>query len=331
VLQTLNFATWGFGGEAPKKGFSPSPLSKLLFRCTSSFNNFLKTLDNVRFKKTRSTMGWMPVLFGVFILLLTVAAIATAQQVLPVRVDRWLEIQQLQGTVTYRRGRMSQPAQVRTRLETVGDTLITGQRSSATLAIDTGIGTINIAESTTLQVQKLDVSPDGGKITKLQVMRGQVQLQVRPFTNRESELEIQTPAGVSGVRGTVFGVSVQPNGTTGVATLEGSVSASAQGQDVKVDAGLQSLVIPGEPPSPPVPLRDDPQLDITFLAAISQETARIVGQVDPVNLLVIADQPQTISRSGGFDVQIPFPSNRRIMAAVITPLGTRQAYELAVP
>jgi hypothetical protein len=285
----------------------------------------------VRFKKTRSTIGWIPALLGVFIILLTVATIATAQQVLPVRVDRWLEVQQLQGTVTYRRGQTSQPAQVRTRLESVGDTIITGQRSSAVLTVDTGIGTINIAESTTLQVQRLDVAPDGGKITKLQVTGGQVNLRVRPFTHRDSQLEIQTPAGVSGVRGTNFGVSVQPSGSTGVATLEGSVAASAQGQDVKVDAGLQSLIIPGEPPTLPTPLRDDPQLNITLLAAIDPSTARIVGQVDSVNLLVIADQPQVISRDGAFDVQIPLPSNRRIRAAVTTPLGTRQVYELAVP
>ncbi|HEY9640009.1 MAG TPA: FecR family protein [Coleofasciculaceae cyanobacterium] len=285
----------------------------------------------MRFKKTRSTIGWASILFGVLIILVTVAAVATAQQILPVRVDRWLEVQQLQGTVTYRRGQTSQPAQVRTRLERVGDTIITGQRSSATLVVDTGVGTLNIAESTTLQVQKLDVAPDGGQITQLQVMGGQVHLQVRPFTHRSSELEIQTPAGVSGVRGTNFGVSVQPNGTTGVATLEGSVSAAAQGQAVKVDAGLQSLIVPGEPPSPPAALKDDPQLNITLLAALNPATARIVGQIDPVNLLVVADQPQMISRSGEFDVQIPLPSNRRIRAAVTTPLGTRQVYELAVP
>jgi FecR protein len=285
----------------------------------------------VRFKKARSPIPKISTLLGVVLLLLTVAAVATAQQVLPVRVDRWLEVQQLQGTVTYRRGQASRPAQVQTRLETVGDAIITGPRSSATLAVDTGVGTINVAESTTLRVQKLEVAPDGGKITKLQVTGGQVHLQVRSFTHRGSELEIQTPAGVSGVRGTNFGVSVQPSGTTGVATLEGSVVASAQGQDVKVDAGLQSLIILGEPPSPPAPLKDDPQLNITLLEALNPTTARIVGQTDPVNLLVIADQPQTLGRSGEFEIQTPLPSNRRIRAVVTTPLGTRQVYELVVP
>jgi hypothetical protein len=271
---------------------------------------------------------------------LTAIALATplaiAQQVLPVRVDRCLELQQITGTVTYRRGQTSAAAQIHTCLEEVGDTLITGQNSSAKLGIDTGIGTISVSENTTLQVQKLDTASDGGKITLLKVTGGQVQLRVRAFTHRESILEIQTPAGVSGVRGTEFGVSVQPSGATGVATLEGSVAASAQGQTVDVDAGLQSRIIPGEPPLPPSPLKDDPSLDIRYLAivrpsAVGQRTVRIVGQIDPVNLLVIADQTQNVERSGEFDLQIPLPTNRQISAVVITPLGTRQAYELVVP
>ena len=261
---------------------------------------------------------------------------AIAQQILPVRVNRCLELQQIVGTVTYRHGQTSQAAQIHTCLEDVGDAVITGQSSSAKLGIDTGIGTIRVSENTTLEVQQLDTAADGGKITRLKVIGGQVQLRVRPFTQQDSILEIQTPAGVSGVRGTEFGVSVQPNGTTGMATLEGSVSASAQGQMVKVDAGLQSMIIPGEPPSPPSLLKNDPSLDLRYLAiadpvAVGQKTVKISGQIDPVNLLVIADQTQNVSRGGEFDLQIPLPPDRRISAVVITPLGTRQAYELIIP
>jgi hypothetical protein len=285
----------------------------------------------VQSKKTRLRSIGVSTLLWLLVVLLSAAATTLAQQVLPVRVDRWLEVQQLAGTVTYRHGQVSQAARVHTRLETVGDTLVTGSNSSAKLAVDTGIGTVDVSENTTLQVQQLDTAPDGGKITRLQVTGGQARLQVRPFTHRDSELKIQTPAGISGVRGTQFGVSVHPDGLTGVATLEGSVSASAQGQDVQVDAGLQSLIVPGEPPSPPVPLKDDPHLDIKSLARMDRETVQIVGWVDPVNLLIIADQPQTVGRAGEFDIQTSLPLNRRVAAIVITPLGTRQVYDLVVP
>ncbi|NET36905.1 MAG: iron dicitrate transport regulator FecR [Cyanothece sp. SIO1E1] len=251
---------------------------------------------------------------------------------LSVRGDRWLEVRRLAGNVVYKRGQTSRPAQIGLRLDAVGDSISTGKSSTTTLAIeDTGIGFVQVAERTTVQVQTLQITPGRGRVTKLSVPRGQARLQVRPFNNPESRLEILTPAGVSGVRGTDFGVSVQPDGKTGVATLEGEVTAAAQGESVAVTAGLQSLVIPGEPPSPPVPLRDDPGLDLRRLEAKRRQTARLSGQIDPVNLLLIAEEPQVIDRDGMFDIRTPLPPNRRIQVTVITPLGTRQAYELVVP
>lgn len=258
------------------------------------------------------------------------AANTVAQQVLPVRVDRWIEIQQTDGTVTCVVSGVSQADCLSSRLEDVGDAVVTGSGSSARLSVDTGIGFINVSENTTIRIRELGTSPDGSRITKLQVIGGQVRLEVRPFTH-PSQLEIETPAGISGVRGTTFGVSVQPDGRTGVATLDGSVFAEAQGEQVVVDEGLQSLIVPGEPPSPPAPLQDDPQLDVQVLTRIDRQTVQIVGQTDPVNLLVIEGEIQDIDRSGAFNIQFPLSDDRRIQATVTTPLGTRQNYELRVP
>jgi len=270
------------------------------------------------------------------LLLATVALLLSsnkiiAQQVLPVRIDRWLEIQQVSGTVTEVIGGVSQAARVSSRLQNVGDAVRTGNASSAVLAVDTAIGAIDVAENTSIEVSELTLLPTGGRITRLEVTGGQVRLELRRFTDPDSELEIKTPAGISGVRGTTFGVSVQPNGQTGVATIDGSVSAAAQGQQVTVDAGLQSLIIPGEPPTPPEPLRDDPRLDIQVLQRSEPQTVQIVGQTDSVNLLVINDAPQNLERSGEFDLHLPVPDDRRIVAIVTTPLGTRQTYELVIP
>jgi len=252
-------------------------------------------------------------------------------QSLQVRVDRWLEVRQATGAVTYQQGQTSRNARVGTRLQAIGEAIRTGQGASAVLAVDTGIGFVNISENTTVRVQNLQVTNNGGRITQLQVSGGQARLQVRRFTNPGSRLEIQTPAGVSGVRGTDFGVSVQPDGKTGLVTLEGGVVASAQGQSVAVEAGFQSLVIPGEPPSPAVPLTNDPGLDLRQLTAEANQTARIVGQVDLVNLVQIENQPLVLDRQGQFDVTVPLPADRSIEAVVTTPLGRRQVYELVVP
>jgi FecR protein len=266
--------------------------------------------------------------FVVLILWVTV----TIAQPLQVRVDRWLEIRQISGTVTYQSGSNSQAAQVGMRLQSVGDGITTAARSQAVLGVDTGIGFVEISESTVLRIQQLELLPDGGRVTRMQVPRGQAHVRVRQFTHPSSELEIQTPAGWSAVRGTDFGVTAQPDGKMGVATREGSVVTIAQGVTVPVRAGFQNLTIPGEPPSPPVPISTDPpRLILQRLAAVSNTAARVVGRIDPVNLLIISDIPQVVDPDGRFDVTATLSQDRQIDAVVITPLGERQTYELAVP
>jgi hypothetical protein len=250
---------------------------------------------------------------------------------LQVRLNRRLEVVSYTGKATYKLREATGPVRVGLRLEDVGDTIKTGDQSSAVLAVDTGVGFVNLSENTTLQVQQLQATPDGGRITRLQVTGGQARLEVRPFTNPNSRFEIETPAGLSGVRGTQFGVSVKPNGKTSVATLEGSVVEEAQGQAVAVDAGFRTLVIPGEPPSQPIPLREEAELEIRVLAAMEGDRARIRGLIDPFNLLIVASALQNVERTGEFDITVPLPKQRKIQAVVVTPLGQRQTYELLVP
>jgi FecR protein len=268
---------------------------------------------------------------GLLFLIYGLHTSALAQSTLPVRVDRWLQVQTLSGSVTFQQGKTSKAAQLGTRLEAIGDTLTTGKSSSASLAVDTGIGTVNLAESTTIQVNRMETLPSGGMVTLLKILGGQARLQLRPFSNPDSRLEIETPAGISGVRGTVFGVSVQPDGTTGVATLEGRVVAEAQGQSVSIDAGLQSLIVPGQPPTPPTALQENTHLNLISLNLIRRSTVEIVGQIDAVNLLVIETEVQNVDRNGVFTLQRSLPRDRRIAATVITPLGKKQAYEIVVP
>jgi hypothetical protein len=275
----------------------------------------------------RASLAVLPFAAIVGLLLKTQYSVANR---VPVRINRWLEVRQMAGSVSYQRGRAAQPAQIGTRLQEVGDTLSTGSQSNARLSVDTGIGFLQVAEDTIVRVQRLQVVPDGGRITHLEVPQGQVRLQIRPLTHPSSEVEIHTPAGVSGVRGTDFGVSIQPDGKMGVATLEGGVVVEAQQVSVPINQGFQNLTIPGEPPLPPVPLTEDTRLDVQRLATEGQ-AVYIQGQVDPVNLLILANTPQTLSRTGRFASQVALPRNRRVEAVVITPLGKRQVYELVVP
>lgn len=260
------------------------------------------------------------------------SSVGAQQAPVTVRVDRWLSIQQFSGNVSYDRANVSRAARVGDRLQSVGEGVTTGRASFASLLVDTGVGFLNVLEQTKLRVRELSVAPDNGRITRLDVARGQVRLRLRPFTNRGSQLEIHTPAGVSSVRGTEFGVSVQPDGKTGVATLSGAVETSAQGGTVPVPAGFQNLTIPGEPPSPAVPLKDDPSLQHRFEKLIERNIRRVrlVGQVDPVNLVIVNGQPQSTDRNGQFSAVFFAPSFLRVNVVVTTPLGRSETYELAL-
>jgi hypothetical protein len=277
-----------------------------------------------------------PVLAGVAIATATgllIQRFPVVGQPIQVRVQRWLEVREVGGTVTYYRGGDSQPARTGMRLEHTGDGIATAVRSQSVLAVDTGIGVIHVSERTLLRVLQMRKVGDGGHVTRLSVSGGQAHLRIRRFTHSTSELEIQTPAGWSAVRGTYFGVTVHPDGKTGVATREGNVETRAQGHTVAVQAGFQSLVIPGEAPTTPTPIpaAGSARLQLQRLVATGEGTARIVGKIDPVNLLLIVDSPQVVDRGGKFDVTVAMPQTRRISVTVITPLGERQAYELAVP
>ena len=265
-----------------------------------------------------------------FIFLLTFQQ-ALAKNNLQLRVNRYLEVSSIFGNVTYGNQQTSQPANIGTKLQKVGDSISTGKNSRTMLALDTEIAFVEVAENTKLQIQKLHSTSNNGKVTELLVTGGQVRLKVRPLNNRESRLEIKTPAGITGVRGTEFGVSVQPSGKTGVATLKGQVVTSAQGKTVSVNKGFQSFVIPGKPPSPPVRLQDDTSLQIKILADMGNQQAKIAGKVDPVNLVILANEPLITNQNGEFEVITALPNNRKIAVSITTPLGKKQKYELAVP
>ncbi|MEM9807364.1 MAG: FecR domain-containing protein [Cyanobacteria bacterium P01_D01_bin.56] len=261
----------------------------------------------------------------------------TSARPLSVRVNRWLEVRNLSGTVEFLQNGQLSRAQIGQRLGTVGDGVLTGPGSLARLAVDTQIGFVSVSENTDLRISELYTTQRGGKVTKLDVSRGQARIFVRPFTNPDSRLEIRTPAGVNGVRGTDFGVLTHPTGRSALAVEEGSVTSSAEGQSVPVEAGFQNMIFPGEPPTSPEPLQDDPGLNISRLERRNRQgrrdttMVRLQGQTSPYNLFLIDGETQETDREGNFDFLLPLPTSQQFQVKVITPLGTEKVYELVVP
>ncbi|NEQ52363.1 MAG: FecR domain-containing protein [Leptolyngbya sp. SIO3F4] len=233
---------------------------------------------------------------------------------------RWLRIQRLSGDVTTVTGQ-SKRARVGDYLDSIGHGLVTGHRSTAHLAIDDGIASVAIAQNTRITIQQLSVLRDGARITVLDVPQGQARFQVRQFTNPQSRLELRTPSGVTAVRGTTFGVSVNQQGQTNVATLEGQVEAGAQGVSVAVNAGKVSIIYPG---AAPTTARDlDRDLDIRWNdVEWRDEEFYMAGYTDSANILWVNDQEISVDRAGYFEQTIPFYRQRRVVSVIVqNPLG----------
>jgi FecR protein len=241
---------------------------------------------------------------------------------------RSVTLQEIRGTVTYKGARV-RPARVGDRLVT-GQGVTTGKKSSAIVALDSQLGTIKVSESTDFMIRKLDRA-NGGSITLISVERGQVALRVRPFTNPASRLEIRTPSGVSGVRGTEFGVAVSPSGRSAILTVEGKVAVSAQKQAVLVSQGYSSLVYAGEAPTPPRPTVENVDLTIVSLRRYRSRLLRLEGRVDPINAVFYDDQPIELRRDGTFSVEVLGSQDSSLTFLVRTPLGREKEYRVWFP
>ena len=307
-------------------------------RCQPHFGSLVPLSKTEQQPHWSSLKRVTPIVLAITAMAATVAVLkgntAIANPFIQVELERWLEVRTLVGSATIQLSSgESSPVQQGDRFGSVGDRMITADGARSVLSVDTSVGFIDVFENTDLQIQELRTTNDGGKVTKLKIHQGQARLRVRPFTHDSSDLEIETPAGWSAVRGTEFGVAVHPDGKTGVATLEGEVDAYAQGQEVEVNAGFQTLIIPGEPPTEPILIDDARATRLTpyVIEWEGSRNIRFVGNIDPVSLLIIENEPQIVERNGDFDVIISTSNTAPIEAIVVTPLGRQQSYVLALP
>ncbi len=264
---------------------------------------------------------------------ITLVAPLWAQNSIDVSGNRSLRVQDISGNVQYFTTNTSYPAQVGGQLTAVGDGVRTGNGSSCTLAVDVGVGTIALRENTELLIQELAFAEDNGRITRLSVPQGSVTLNLRRFTHRGSELEIETPSGVSGVRGTEFGIIVHPEDQrTSVATETGAVFAEAVGTTVDVPDGFQTLMRVGEPPLEPQPIPAEPVFEYRVEESIRNSVRYLVlvGRIDPINQIYVADELQDVTETGEFRYESLAYRGVSIQVNIVTPLGDVTTYDISL-
>ncbi len=248
--------------------------------------------------------------------------------------ERYLEITEITGTVTIETGSLKQqgrPAKVGDRLRASGEGINTNSNSSAKLAVDNGIGTVDVSENTNLQVQSLATLPNGAKTTDLKMNKGRNRVRVRSFRNPQSRFTIQTPTGIAGVRGTDFTVVVLPTSETRVFTASGDVEVAAQNQTQRVTGGYYSVIAPGKAPTPPNLVSRNLRVSLQLLPAPDEGKVRVSGTVNPLNSVVLDGQALDLGTAGEFETIATIAPTRRLTLVVRTPLGEEQVYELVIP
>jgi hypothetical protein len=243
-------------------------------------------------------------------------------------VGRWLRVQASTGDVT-----MAPPqrkAMLGDRLSKIGDRLITGKDSSAELWIDDGIGRLEVGESTELQILRLEQLPNGAKRTHITITGGTVKLKLRKLNNPGSNVQIFTPAGTAAVRGTIFGVSLNHRGISGVAVQQGVVIVTGVNQKLPVRVGFGRVLVPGQPPSK---LRAIPGkariFDIHYQHGGSNQVL-LRANTDPGNLVQVADQPIDIDEQGNFQTLVSDVQEHLISVQITTPLNTSKHFRLTI-
>ncbi|MEM6255276.1 MAG: FecR domain-containing protein [Cyanobacteria bacterium P01_D01_bin.156] len=240
---------------------------------------------------------------------------------------RWLRIKRVSGSVTMLNGQRKS-ASVGDYLLSEGEGLVTGRRSTAHLEVDDGIASVAVAQNTEMTIQQLSLQSDGSRVTILDVPRGQARFQVRRFTHSNSRLELRTPSGVAAVRGTNFGVLVNQQGQTNVATLEGQVDVSAQGVSMPVTSGTASIIYPGEAPTAVRSV--DRELDIRWEDYEWRgESFYMAGYVDAANVIRVNDQEVTVDRAGYFEQIVVFDRKRQVVSIIVqNPMGETRTHRV---
>jgi uncharacterized repeat protein (TIGR01451 family) len=149
---------------------------------------------------------------------------------------------QRSGENTWTSGEVGMNLDVKDRIKTEGN-------SQATLALFEG-SVIELNNETEIALVELSSSHTTTNI-KIRQELGRTINRVKKLTDAASSYEVETSATVAAVRGTVFWVTVAPDGTTIVTNIEGLVSVTAQGVEVIIPQGKEITIVPGQPPEQP--------------------------------------------------------------------------------
>ena len=164
------------------------------------------------------------------------------------------QLTEVKGNVSLVRGQAA-PVPLR-KNDTVqaGDEILTDRKSSATIRMPDS-STVRIYPNSHVALR----TETGPWKEFLHVLLGNVRVQIEKLSGRPNPKALTTPTAIIAVRGTIFGVAVEPTGDTRVGVGKGLVSVANQlhpGDEVMVKAGQSVWVRRDQRPTAPEMMRE---------------------------------------------------------------------------
>ena len=165
------------------------------------------------------------------------------------------------GTPRYKSGEGPyQPLKAGTAL-TGGETVLTGPGTSVSFRFADNTQLTQQASSKLSFGRLVGYGKTGMVSTEISLDSGRLEAVAAKQLAPAGGFQVHTPVGVAGLRGTGFRLNVADDGKTlRNEVTEGAVAVSAQGQEVRVDAGFGTYAEQGKPPAAPVALLPKPDL-----------------------------------------------------------------------
>jgi len=128
-----------------------------------------------------------------------------------------------------------------------GDIVKSGDDSNALITFFDG-STIELQAGTEIEVVSLGISDTGSTTIKLKQAIGNTISRVEKLVDSASRYEVETPACVAAVRGSVMLINVIEDGTTWVTNSKGDIWVIWDGEELQIPEGRKCIIVPGQPP-----------------------------------------------------------------------------------
>lgn len=215
----------------------------------------------------------------------------------------------------------------------VGDRIRTGANATVRiLFVDDS--TISLSRNSHLEVTEYLFDPEQGRRSALSLWMGRARATVSRFAG-DSDIRVNTPTAVAGVRGTDFVIEVAPAGdeypdagpeespelySTEVVVISGTVAVSsllAELGEVLLSAGTGTSVGSGAPPTPPRQLAPAELQQIQQTAATTGGGSGGRGDYTPTAFNPADERQQFDGTTGGGDETTPTTTQPEVDADTI--------------